>query len=94
MQKIYDAENTMDASIVKGLLEEHEIPAFINGQYLQGGIGELPVSGIVSVSVPHQHAENAKQIVKDYFSATPVIDDSGEGIDDVEECLPEPAEGC
>lgn len=66
MMKIYTAQNAVDAHIVKGLLQQHGISAMVNGEYLQGGIGELPMIGLITVSVIADDYENAKKVLDDY----------------------------
>ena len=63
MRVIYEAENLLDAHLVKGLLEQRGIPAFVSGQYLTGAIGELPVAGLVTVYVADQDEPAASDAV-------------------------------
>ena len=51
MKVIYQAANAIDANLLKDMLEQSGIMAFVNGQFLQGGIGELPATGLITVSV-------------------------------------------
>ena len=51
MIKVYRAANITEAHIVKGMLEANGIDAYVDGYYLQGGIGELAPMDFVSVSV-------------------------------------------
>ena len=69
MIKIYSAQNAVDAHIVKGLLQQQGISAMVNGEYLQGGIGELPMIGLITVSVIEDDYENAKKVLDDYENA-------------------------
>lgn len=66
MRHIYEANNTIEANLLKGLLEQEGIEAFVNGEYLQGGIGELPASGIVTLSVEEDDVEQALTIIEAY----------------------------
>lgn len=52
MRIVYQAENVVDAHLVKGALEGAGIPAHVAGEYLTGAIGELPALGLVAVMVP------------------------------------------
>lgn len=63
MQKIYDADNIIDAYLVKGLLEQQSIRCFVNGEYLQGAMGELPVSGLVTIWVCEDEVDNAQDVL-------------------------------
>lgn len=67
---IYHAANSLDANLIKGLLEQSNIPAFILGEYLQGGVGDLPASDLVKVAVEETYAHEAKQIIQAWESAT------------------------
>jgi len=62
MKIIYRAENIIDANLVKGVLESEGIHAFVSGAYLTGAVGELPVSGLVSVMVSDSDVERAATI--------------------------------
>lgn len=52
MRVVYEAENLIDAHLVRGALEEAGIPAWVRGEFLTGAMGELPVGGLVAVCVP------------------------------------------
>lgn len=64
MQIVYHAESIVDAHLVKDALEQAEIPAFINGEYLIGGMGQLPARDFLSVSVPDGFVETAGPVVE------------------------------
>ena len=51
MKIVYQAENIIDANLVKNALEHEGIAAFVSGQYLTGAAGELPVTALVNVMV-------------------------------------------
>ncbi|MEX0952078.1 MAG: DUF2007 domain-containing protein [Gammaproteobacteria bacterium] len=44
MKKVYVNENRMLAGYALGILESHNIEAFMKNDHLTGGIGELPVN--------------------------------------------------
>ena len=52
MQLAYQADNLFDAHLVKHALEDAGIPAFVFGESLLGGGGELPLFGVLRVCVP------------------------------------------
>jgi hypothetical protein len=68
MIKIYSAQNAVDAHIVKGLLEQQGIQARVNGEFLQGGIGDLPLIDLVTVSVAEEDYEKALGFIREYES--------------------------
>lgn len=63
MRTVYRAENLIDAHLVKDALEREGIPAFVAGEYLVGGVGELPARDLVSVMVPDGAVEPARRCV-------------------------------
>ncbi len=70
MITIYHAANSLDAYMIKGLLEQYGIQAYVHGEYLQGGIGELPTFDLVSLSVDDKHQTEAKKIIMEWESAS------------------------
>jgi hypothetical protein len=52
MQVAYLAQNLIDAHLARHALEDAGIPAFVFGENLLGGAGELPLFGVLRVCVP------------------------------------------
>jgi hypothetical protein len=75
MRNLYEAANTIEANLLKGLLEREGIEVFINGEYLQGGIGDLPVSGIITLSVEEDDVAAALKIIEDYEAGEYALQD-------------------
>ena len=65
MRVVYHAEGIVDAHLVKDALENAGIPAFINGEYLIGGMGQLPARDFITVSVPGIFADDAGPVVRE-----------------------------
>ena len=63
MQLVYQADNLFDAHLVKHALEDAGIPAFVFGESLLGGGGELPLFGVLRVCVPDVAKPQADDIV-------------------------------
>ncbi len=63
----------MDAQLIKGLLESEGIPAIVEGAFLQGGIGALPVEGLITVKVEDGLASRAASLIADFERAEPVL---------------------
>ncbi|GAA4858338.1 DUF2007 domain-containing protein [Luteimonas vadosa] len=78
MVPVYDAAHATDAHLIKHLLEDAGIPSYIRGEHLQGGLGELPVHGLVSVCVPESEALRARAIVVEWQEGVPGGDDLDE----------------
>jgi hypothetical protein len=69
MQIIYRAASIIDANLVKSALDSVGVMAFISGEYLTGGMGELPVSGLVNVMVADIDIERALPVVQEIDAA-------------------------
>lgn len=63
MKVVYEAANLIDAHLVRHALEAAEIPVFLRGEQLLGGMGELPLFGVIAVCVPDVAWPEAKDIV-------------------------------
>ena len=50
------------------MLEQRVIRARVDGEYLQGGIGELPLIGLVTVSVADEDYVRALEVLHEYES--------------------------
>ncbi len=64
MHVVYEAANLIDAHLVRHALEQAGIPAFVRGEALLGGLGELGVFGLVAVCVPAPCALEARALVE------------------------------
>jgi hypothetical protein len=64
MRIVYQAENIIDANLVKNALEDAGIPSFVSGQYLTGAAGELPPMGLVNVMVAEAQWPQARAIAE------------------------------
>ena len=71
MKKIYTARNPVDAHLLKGALEGEQIEAIVQGDFLWGARGEVPVTPETCPSVwvvNDADYEKALQIVEDFKS--------------------------
>lgn len=66
MKIVYQAANIIEAHLVTGLLQAHEIQAFVSGHYLQGGVGEIAPTGFANVSVADDDVQRAINVVTEY----------------------------
>jgi hypothetical protein len=66
MKLIYEASNTIEAHMILNLLEQAGISGRIDGEYLQGGIGELQAGGFARVMVDDSDYDAANGIVKEW----------------------------
>ena len=72
MRVVYEAANVIDAHLVRHALEDADIPVFLRGEALLGGMGELPLFGVVAVCVPEAAEAEARAIV----AALPIASDA------------------
>lgn len=86
MHIVYRAENLFDAHLVKDALEADDIPAFIAGEYLTGGVGQLPAMDYLAVMVPESSQARAQEIVREVEAmlseARQAIEEIGDHPDD------------
>lgn len=71
MKLLYEAVNAIEAHMIVNLLEEQGLSARVDGEYLQGGIGELQAIGVVRVMVDESDYGLAKKIVQEWDSVQP-----------------------
>ena len=69
MKTVYDASNNIEAHLVMHQLQQAGLDATIQGEHLQGGIGELPAAGNIRVQVPAKDTELARQVIADWEAA-------------------------
>jgi hypothetical protein len=63
MTPVYSAAHVTDAHLVKDLLEQAGIRAHVRGGSLQGGLGEIPVTGLIDVCVDGKDAGRAADVL-------------------------------
>ena len=62
--------------MILNLLEMQGLSGRIEGEFLQGGIGELPAAGLVRVVVAEEDYQPAKEIVSRWEAAQPASNTS------------------
>jgi SOS-response transcriptional repressor LexA len=71
MKSVYEASTGLDAHMILNLLEQRGISGRIEGEYLQGGIGELSAMGFVRVLVTDEDYAEAVQIIGEWEAIQP-----------------------
>lgn len=66
MIKIYNAKDITEAQIIKGMLATYGIEAYVGGQYLQGGVGDLAAMDFATISVAEENVGEARELVEKY----------------------------
>lgn len=69
MKCVYEASDVLEAHVIQGLLEQHRISSFIEGEYLLGAVGELPASRQVRILVNDDDLSEGSSLMRDYDSA-------------------------
>lgn len=77
MVSIFRGSDYIQAQLLAGLLREHGIEVFLQGALLQGGLGELPALGHLSIMVDESDHVAARALVAAYERGELAIDDSG-----------------
>ncbi|MEL1265612.1 DUF2007 domain-containing protein [Pseudoxanthomonas putridarboris] len=84
MRVAYLADNLFDAHLVKHALEDAGLPAFVFGESLLGGMGELPLFGVLRVCVPDTAFPEARDVVQalglESPADGPILEGDGEGL--------------
>lgn len=66
---VYRAANITDAYLIRQMLEAEGIHAYIQGEYLQGAVGELPANTEILVQVGKDDYAAARAVVETWESA-------------------------
>lgn len=79
MKNVYEASSGLDGHMILNLLELRSIKGRIEGEYLQGGIGELQAMGFVRVMVEEEDYNQARQIISEWEAIQPPVEESTQG---------------
>jgi len=72
MKLLYSAANSIEAHMILNMIEQAGYKGRIDGEYLQGGLGELPALGVVRVMIDESDFMAAKEIVDKWDIQQPV----------------------
>ncbi len=70
MRTLHEASGSIEAHLLKDLLAQEGVPAVICGECLEGGVGELPVAGLVRLMVEDEHYAIGRALVERWESAS------------------------
>ena len=71
MKTVFEASNGVEAHMMLHLLQQQGLQGRVDGEYLQGGVGELPAVGLVRVVVDEADYEAARAVVVAFETAQP-----------------------
>jgi len=74
MKKVFRTSDYMEAQIVYGLLTNEGFAVESSGNYLLGGLGELPAADVYVLRIPDSEYPEAVKLVKDYQGGNLVFD--------------------
>jgi hypothetical protein len=66
MEKVFEGTSGLEANLVRDLLKRAGVPSRIDGEYLTGGMGELPAANLVTVRVAPEHVAEAREIIAEW----------------------------
>jgi hypothetical protein len=66
MVPVFRCSDYLQAQLLAGLLRQHGIDAYLQGAYLQGGVGELPAIGQLVIMVDEDDRSAAERILGAY----------------------------
>ena len=66
MIEVYRGSDYFEGQLLKGLMEQEGLQVFLNGTALQGGLGEVPALGHLSITVNDADRERAEEIIAAY----------------------------
>ncbi|GGY34895.1 hypothetical protein GCM10011297_04960 [Bacterioplanes sanyensis] len=72
MTVIYQAQNAIEAHMLVGLLHQHGcVSARVEGDGLQGAVGELPTMDLVRIQVNDNEVDHARDIIQAWEQQQP-----------------------
>ncbi|MBT5388790.1 MAG: DUF2007 domain-containing protein [Porticoccaceae bacterium] len=66
MISVYQGSDYFEAQLLKGLMEQEGLQVFLQGAALQGGLGDLPALGHLSITVNDADQRRAEEIIAAY----------------------------
>lgn len=75
MISVFRCSDYVQAQLLAGLLRCHNIDVFLQGAHLQGGLGELPAMGHLSIMVDDAQRVAAERLIAAYERGELQIDD-------------------
>lgn len=76
MKSIFRGSDYIQAQLLAGLLQQHGIGVYLQGAALQGGLGELPATGHLSIMVDEADESAARRLLTEYERGELSIDEA------------------
>ena len=71
MKLVYEPANAIEAHMILNLLEQAGLSGRVDGEFLQGGVGELQASGFIRVMIEEVDYEAARKIIEQWDKYQP-----------------------
>lgn len=81
MRSVYEPSNAIQAHVLQDVLRQHGIASHVQGEHLQGAIGELPAGSLVRLLVDEADYEAARRALQDWERAEPMDEDELASLD-------------
>lgn len=69
----YRPRDMSEAQLLTQILADHHVNCHISGEYLQGGMGELPAMDLLGLWVEPDDLGLARELIRDWQQATPIM---------------------
>ena len=83
--RLYSAEDSIEAHLLRHMLERQGIPCVITGEHLESGMGELPAFGVIDVWVLDENFADADEVLEDFFDTLDGVDEFGNPLPGLED---------
>ena len=79
MLSVFRSSDYIEAQLLAGLLRDAGIDVFVQGALLQGGLGELPAMGHLSLLIDERDLSAAEMLIAAYERGELAIDEEDGG---------------
>ena len=76
MISVYRGSDYFEAQLLTGLMEQEGLRVFLQGAALQGGMGDLPALGHLSITVNDADQARAEEIIVAYENGDYSLDET------------------
>ncbi len=76
MISVYRSGDYFEAQLLTGLMEQEGLQVFLQGAALQGGLGDLPAMGHLSITVNDADQQRAEEIIVAYENGDYSLDET------------------
>lgn len=80
MRRVHEPAALGEGELLVAMLGSEGIHAQLCGQHLLGGLGELPLTGLLAIVVADADAERARELIAAYNAACPLPIEPAEGV--------------